>query len=49
VAETEEYFEAEEYYHKGYIIDEHYNCKIAVTNTIFAQVSVVTVGKSNGG
>jgi len=32
VAETEDYFEAEEYYHKGYIIDKHYNRNIPVTN-----------------
>ena len=47
IGETEDYFEAEEFYHKGYIIDEHYNRKIPITSAMFAHISVVTSGKSN--
>ena len=47
VAETEEYSEAEEYYHKGYTIDEHYIRKIKVTNNTYAQISVITNGKDD--
>ncbi len=47
VGETEDYFEAEEFHHKGYIIDEHYIRKIKITNNTYAQISVITNGKTN--
>ena len=47
VAETEEYAEAEEYYHKGYIIDEYYIRKIKITNNTYAQISIITNGKAD--
>ena len=33
IAETEEYGEAEGYFHKGYIVDEYYIRKIKISHT----------------
>jgi len=47
VAETEEYGEAEEYFHKGYIVDEYYIRKIKITHSTYAQISIITNGKAD--
>jgi len=45
IDETDEYEKAEEYFHKGYIVDEYYMRKIKITYNTYAQISIVTNGK----